>query len=86
MLSLLVCFLLAPPSNRYDSYNDVGRSLPYADRLARINREVLPLYHPFGRAGGGAPNKDPKGHVVTQIQGNLNMEVIFPCFRDCDVL
>jgi hypothetical protein len=35
----------------------------------------LPLYHPFGRSGGGAPVKDTQGKIVTQLQGNLLMEV-----------
>ena len=65
----------APPTTRYDpNFGDLGRSMPYADRLTKMNREVLPLYHPFGRAGGGAPLKDHQGKIVTQIQGNLKME------------
>lgn len=64
----------APPTYRNNSYDDIGRSMNAAEKLTRVNREVLPLYHPFGRSGGGAPVKDNRGKIVTQLQGNLLME------------
>lgn len=68
----------APPTYRNDLYRDnIGRSIPNAERMTQVNREVLPLYHPFGRSGGGAPLKDRQGKIVTQIQGNLLMEGSF---------
>ncbi|VDI00164.1 Hypothetical predicted protein [Mytilus galloprovincialis] len=64
----------APPTFRNNSYDDIGRSMNAQEKLTRVNREVLPLYHPFGRSGGGAPVKDNRGKIVTQLQGNLLME------------
>ncbi|XP_052093823.1 uncharacterized protein LOC127729918 isoform X8 [Mytilus californianus] len=64
----------APATYRNNSYDDIGRSMNAAEKLTRVNREVLPLYHPFGRSGGGAPVKDNRGKIVTQLQGNLLME------------
>ena len=65
----------APPTFRPENYRDnIGRSIPNAERLTQRNTEVLPLYHPFGRSGGGAPVKDTQGKIVTQLQGNLLME------------
>ncbi|XP_052093847.1 uncharacterized protein LOC127729918 isoform X30 [Mytilus californianus] len=67
-------YISAPATYRNNSYDDIGRSMNAAEKLTRVNREVLPLYHPFGRSGGGAPVKDNRGKIVTQLQGNLLME------------
>ncbi|XP_071155526.1 trichohyalin-like isoform X22 [Mytilus edulis] len=67
-------YISAPPTFRNNSYDDIGRSMNAQEKLTRVNREVLPLYHPFGRSGGGAPVKDNRGKIVTQLQGNLLME------------
>ncbi|XP_033726976.1 uncharacterized protein LOC117316392 isoform X19 [Pecten maximus] len=50
-------------------YNDLSRNR----YVLKPNREFqMPPYHPFGKAGGGAPRQDEQGNRVTQIMGLMD--------------
>ncbi|XP_060077179.1 uncharacterized protein LOC132556752 [Ylistrum balloti] len=79
----------APDTNSkfYENpYNNIGRGGPEL----KPNREwQLPVYYPFGKAGGGAPRRDEQGNRITQIQGLMDRSSFLnrkPDKKDMDIV
>ncbi|XP_062614866.1 uncharacterized protein LOC134276635 isoform X5 [Saccostrea cucullata] len=61
----------APETNRsatnpFEEYDNLGR----IGKPKKPNMELHPIYHPFGRSGGGAPVKDYSGKISTVLHGH----------------
>nr|XP_034328904.1 uncharacterized protein LOC105318289 isoform X41 [Crassostrea gigas] len=53
-------------TNPFEEYDNLGRT----GKPRKPNMEMHPIYHPFGRSGGGAPVKDDAGKVNTILHGH----------------
>ncbi|XP_078334498.1 uncharacterized protein LOC111112620 [Crassostrea virginica] len=53
-------------TNPFEEYDNLGRT----GKPRKPNMEMHPIYHPFGRSGGGAPVKDDTGRVNTILHGH----------------
>ncbi|KAK3105877.1 hypothetical protein FSP39_007702, partial [Pinctada imbricata] len=60
----------APDTNRsYYNPNDEYDNLGRIGKAKKPNREVLPIYYPFGKPGGGAPIVDRNNRITTTLHG-----------------
>ncbi|XP_062615463.1 uncharacterized protein LOC134277185 isoform X3 [Saccostrea cucullata] len=53
-------------TNPFEEYDNLGR----IGKPKKPNMELHPIYHPFGRSGGGAPVKDYSGKISTVLHGH----------------
>ncbi|XP_055996519.1 uncharacterized protein LOC125645670 isoform X28 [Ostrea edulis] len=61
----------APETNRsatnpFEEFDNLGK----IGKPRKPNMELHPIYHPFGKSGGGAPVKDTTGRVNTVLHGH----------------
>ena len=58
----------APDTNRsfYNPYDNLGR----IGKPMKPNREMPPIYYPFGKPGGGAPITDHNKKINTTLHGH----------------
>lgn len=68
--------LIAPDTyrsstNPFEEYDNLGRT----GKPRKPNMEMHPIYHPFGRSGGGAPVKDDAGKVNTILHGHSDVSL-----------
>eukprot|EP00105_Crassostrea_gigas_P034682 XP_019918830.1 PREDICTED: centrosome and spindle pole-associated protein 1 isoform X21 [Crassostrea gigas] len=56
-------------TNPFEEYDNLGRT----GKPRKPNMEMHPIYHPFGRSGGGAPVKDDAGKVNTILHGHSDL-------------
>lgn len=68
--------LIAPDTyrsatNPFEEYDNLGRT----GKPRKPNMEMHPIYHPFGRSGGGAPVKDDAGKVNTILHGHSDVSI-----------
>nr|XP_022306039.1 uncharacterized protein LOC111112620 isoform X7 [Crassostrea virginica]XP_022306050.1 uncharacterized protein LOC111112620 isoform X7 [Crassostrea virginica] len=56
-------------TNPFEEYDNLGRT----GKPRKPNMEMHPIYHPFGRSGGGAPVKDDTGRVNTILHGHSDL-------------
>ncbi|KAL5010835.1 hypothetical protein ScPMuIL_013140 [Solemya velum] len=60
----------APENGRRDQYFDLRTK----GLRQRMSNQEHSNYYPFGRAGGGAPNKDKEGNILTTVYGTVAKE------------
>ncbi|XP_062615465.1 uncharacterized protein LOC134277185 isoform X5 [Saccostrea cucullata] len=56
-------------TNPFEEYDNLGR----IGKPKKPNMELHPIYHPFGRSGGGAPVKDYSGKISTVLHGHSDL-------------
>ncbi|XP_055996520.1 uncharacterized protein LOC125645670 isoform X30 [Ostrea edulis] len=64
----------APETNRsatnpFEEFDNLGK----IGKPRKPNMELHPIYHPFGKSGGGAPVKDTTGRVNTVLHGHSDL-------------
>lgn len=63
-------------TNPFEEYDNLGRT----GKPRKPNMEMHPIYHPFGRSGGGAPVKDDTGRVNTILHGHSDVRLQYTSF------